>query len=114
MIACSGAENKKCSGQFNDPLDFITSMKDWMTSEVHNGPFAGVLMGTVLDRSATPPATDAASYDYNKVRMESVSRTNRPRLSARSIRILFTPASPTMQWISGAHLNGATSTTRLE
>jgi len=45
LLACSGSENKKCSDQFADPGNFITSLRDWATSDVHNGPYAGVMMG---------------------------------------------------------------------
>jgi hypothetical protein len=38
MLACYGSENIKCSGKIADPGNFLLALKDWMTSEVHNGP----------------------------------------------------------------------------
>lgn len=46
-LACSGQENKKCSAQFADPVQFFTSLLTWMDDDVHNGPYAGVKMGNV-------------------------------------------------------------------
>lgn len=70
--------------------------------ELARGAYAGKAhLITVLDRSATPPSTDAASYDFNKLIRQEYSALEYAKLAHEAMDAWRTP-----EWRDNYHESG--------
>lgn len=43
-VACTGQENKKCANEHAEPLDWLTSFVSLSKTDIHSGPYLGVML----------------------------------------------------------------------